>query len=211
MNRILDISDIKLSKNFMSVSNEKSEVCDHTQEEKVNSEKKKGDTSIRYGDEIKRAAISSFVDLGWTRDQVSKEFNLGANTLNIWISQEKQNGRDLIKERQVRALSSYRYNDRCVALLSDFFKLCKQASEELKSNPDIDAVTKVSKIASLAQSYEAAMKATRLGAPVTNRSSMALSIMDALADHIRKEHPDVSDDIVEALKTFNKKLIEIVE
>lgn len=152
-------------------------------------------------DKVRRAYIFDKLSL----DKCAEVYGISYPTVQRWKKQALEQGDDWDKVRTAQTLSGGEVEDTARELLTDLIIIFKNTTDSVKSD-EIDSVTKVKLLASLADSYNKAVSANRKLMPVTDKLAIAMTVMEMLGRYIQETKPEAMPIFVEILVPFGEVL-----
>lgn len=152
-------------------------------------------------DKVRKAYIFDKLPL----DKCASLHGISYATVQRWKNQARARGDDWDKVRTAQTLSGGEVEDTARELLTDLIIIFKNTTDSVKSD-EIDSVTKVKLLASLADSYNKAVSANRKLMPVTDKLAIAMTVMEMLGRYIQETKPEAMPIFVEILVPFGEVL-----
>lgn len=160
---------------------------------------------MAYAQEDKDKVRKSYISDRLSLDSVASIHGIPYQTVQRWKKQAKEHGDDWDKIRAAQTLSGGEVEDTARELLTDLIIIFKNTTNSVKSD-EIDSVTKVKLLASLADSYNKAVSANRKLMPVTDKLAIAMTVMEMLGKYIQDTKPEAMPVFVEILVPFGEVL-----
>lgn len=126
-------------------------------------------------------------------------------TVQRWKKEARANGDDWDKVKSAQALAGGEIEEVARTLLTDLIIIFKNTTDSVKSD-EIDSVTKVKLLASLADSYNKSVSANKKLMPVTDKLAVAMTVMEMLGRYIQDTKPEAMAVFVEILVPFGELL-----
>lgn len=152
-------------------------------------------------DKVRKAYIFDKLPL----DKCASLHGISYATVQRWKNQARARGDDWDKVKSAQTLAGGEIEDVARELLTDLIIIFKNTTDSVKSD-EIDSVTKVKLLASLADSYNKAVSANRKLMPVTDRLAVAMTVMELLGEYIKEHKPEAMAVFVEILVPFGELL-----
>lgn len=152
-------------------------------------------------DKVRRAYIFDKLSL----DKCVEVYGISHPTVQRWKKDALASGDDWDKIRAAQTLAGGEMEDTARELLTDLIIIFKNTTDSVKSD-EIDSVTKVKLLASLADSYNKAVSANRKLMPVTDKLAIAMTVMEMLGKYIQDTKPDAMPIFIEILVPFGEVL-----
>lgn len=152
-------------------------------------------------DKIRRAYIFDKLPL----DKCAMLHGISYPTVQRWKKQALDNGDDWDKVKSAQTLAGGEIEDVARTLLTDLIIIFKNTTDSVKSD-EIDSVTKVKLLASLADSYNKSVSANKKLMPVTDKLAVAMTVMEMLGRYIQDTKPEAMAVFVEILVPFGELL-----
>lgn len=152
-------------------------------------------------DKVRRAYIFDKLPL----DKCAVLHGISYPTVQRWKKEARANGDDWDKVKSAQALAGGEIEDVARTLLTDLIIIFKNTTDGVKSD-EIDSVTKVKLLASLADSYNKSVSANKKLMPVTDKLAVAMTVMEMLGRYIQDTKPEAMAVFVEILVPFGELL-----
>ncbi len=128
------------------------------------------------------------------------------STAQRWKRQARAAGEDWDKLRAATLLAGEGMENVARQMLADYVVQHKALMDEINTNPDLGAAAKVDMLASLADSFNKTVAASRKVLPETNKLATALTVLNRLSDFVRERFPQHAGAFVEILEPFGDDL-----
>lgn len=152
-------------------------------------------------DKVRRAYIFDKLPL----DKCAMLHGISYPTVQRWKKQALEQGDDWDKVKSAQTLAGGEIEDVARTLLTDLIIIFKNTTDGVKSD-EIDSVTKVKLLASLADSYNKSVSANKKLMPVTDKLAVAMTVMEMLGRYIQDTKPEAMPAFVEILVPFGEVL-----
>lgn len=152
-------------------------------------------------DKVRKAYIFDKLPL----DKCASLHGISYATVQRWKNQARARGDDWDKVKSAQTLAGGEIEDVARELLTELIIIFKNTTDSVKSD-EIDSVTKVKLLASLADSYNKAVSANRKLMPVTDKLAIAMTVMEMLGRYIQETKPEAMPIFVEILVPFGEVL-----
>ena len=129
-----------------------------------------------------------------------------AGTAARWKRQAKEAGDDWDKMRAACLLSGEGVETVARQMLADYVMQHKALMETISTDADMKAEVKVQLLASLADSFNKTVAASKRVLPETSELATALNVLDRLSTFIREQFPQHGPAFVEILEPFGTVL-----
>ncbi|WP_215782027.1 DUF1804 family protein [Paludibacterium sp. B53371] len=128
------------------------------------------------------------------------------STASRWKREAQDEGDDWDKLRAAAILAGDGIESVARAALAGFLTQYQATMEALNDNLDIPAEKKVQMLASLADSFNKTVAASRRVLPETSQLATAMEVVQKLAGFIREKYPKHAQAFVEVLEPFGEEL-----
>jgi len=128
------------------------------------------------------------------------------STAARWKRLARAAGEDWDKLRAATLLAGEGMENVARQMLADYVVQHKALMDEINTNPELGAAAKVDMLASLADSFNKTVSASKRVLPETNKLATALTVVNRLSDFIRERFPQHASAFVEILEPFGEVL-----
>lgn len=139
-------------------------------------------------------------------EEAARKARVSAGTAARWKREARARGEDWDKLRAATLLAGEGVEAVARQMLADYVTQHQALMEQITKNPDLPAAAKVSALASLADSFNKTVAASRRVLPETNELAVALQVVNRLADYVRTRFPQHGPAFVEILEPFGDEL-----
>lgn len=157
---------------------------------------------------LKAACRAAYID-NMPLTQIAKAQNVPLATLRSWKRRALEQGDDWDK---LRAATCWRASEGMEAVarqtLSDYVLQHKALMGEIIEAQDMTAREKTQALASLADSFNKMVSASRRVLPETNELSVALRVIQMLTEFVRRQFPQHAAALLEVLEPFADEVAE---
>lgn len=160
---------------------------------------------MAYAQEDKDKVRKSYISDRLSLDSVASVHGIPYQTVQRWKKQAKEHGDDWDKIRAAQTLAGGEMEDTARELLTDLIIIFKTTTDSVKSD-EIDSVTKVKMLASLADSYHKAVSANKKAMPETDKLAIAMTVIEMLGKYIQEHKPELLGVFLEILEPFGELL-----
>ncbi|VVE35383.1 DUF1804 family protein [Pandoraea fibrosis] len=161
---------------------------------------------MSHNPEVRLAARSAYVYQRLPMEQVAAQLRVATSTLRRWREAAREAGDDWETARAAASLSQHANADVARRVIEDFLLMHESISESIKSEHTLSAIAKAKALASLADSYHKTMAAFRRAAPTVNRYSVALDVLNDLAEFVKVDAPHAADILLAVLPDFAQRV-----
>ncbi|MGC0153291.1 DUF1804 family protein [Chromobacterium vaccinii] len=131
------------------------------------------------------------------------------STASRWKRESTEAGDDWDKLRAAHILAGGGIENIARAALSGFMVQYQATMEALQVDPDTPAEKKVSMLASLADSFNKTIAASKRVLPETSQLATAMDVVQKMAMFIRENYPQHTAAFVEVLQPFGDELAKL--
>jgi hypothetical protein len=128
------------------------------------------------------------------------------STAQRWKRQARAAGEDWDKLRAATLLAGEGMENVARQMLADYVVQHKALMDLINTDAELGAAAKVDMLASLADSFNKTVAASRKVLPETNKLATALAVINRLSDFIREHFPQHAVAFVEILEPFGEVL-----
>lgn len=139
-------------------------------------------------------------------EMAALQCGVSMSTAGRWKRESLDAGDDWDKLRAANILAGGGIENVARAALTGFMTQYQATMDTLNSNAEIQAETKVKMLASLADSFNKTVSASRRVLPETSQLATAMEVVQALAVFIRENYPQHAAAFVEILEPFGNTL-----
>ena len=161
---------------------------------------------MAHGEEIRRAVRSAYVS-----DQLALEVAANAQgvplaTVRRWKSDAKRAGDDWDKARAALEIAGGGLEEVLRQTLGVVVRQVQATMDALEGATDMPPAAKVQAMASLADSYNKLIAASRRVMPETDQLGTALAVVQRLLEFVRKNYPQHGAALSEVLEPFGEEI-----
>ena len=158
-------------------------------------------------DDAKRQALrAAYVHERLPLEEAARKAGVPASTAARWKRQAKAAGEDWDKLRAATLLAGEGMEHMARQMLADYVVQHAALMEEISANTELGPAAKVGMLASLADSFNKTVAASRRVLPETDKLATALGVVNRLADFVREHFPQHVAAFVEILEPFGETL-----
>lgn len=139
-------------------------------------------------------------------EMAALQCGVSMSTAGRWKREAETAGDDWDKLRAANILAGGGIENVARAALTGFMTQYQATMDTLNSNAEIQAEAKVKMLASLADSFNKTVSASRRVLPETSQLATAMEVVQALAVFIRENYPQHAAAFVEILEPFGNTL-----
>lgn len=161
---------------------------------------------MAHKDEKRQALRTAYVHDRLSLEQAAGKAGVPLSTAQRWKRQARETGEDWDKLRAASLLAGEGMESVARQMLADYVVQHKALMDEINTNPELGAAAKVNMLASLADSFNKTVAASRKVLPETNKLATALSVINKLSDFVRERFPQHAAAFVEILEPFGEEL-----
>lgn len=140
--------------------------------------------------------------------QIAAAHNVPPGTLRGWKRRDAARGDDWDKLRAANLLAGEGMEAVARQTLSDYVRQHKALMDEILGAGDMTAREKTQALASLADSFNKMVSASRRVLPETSELSVALRVIQLLAAFVQREFPRHAAALLEVLEPFADEVAE---
>ena len=141
---------------------------------------------------------------GWPFEEIAKHMGVRKATVQKWHAQDKQQGINWGKEK--KCTNARTFDEHIASVLDDYLVVHQQVMENLKSDREIDVMTKTRMLASLADTFTKTTKAASKISPEIHHIAAAQEVLTKLTQYIIHHHKDKAEYFAEILENFGYQL-----
>lgn len=158
-------------------------------------------------DDTKRQALrAAYVHDRLPLEEAARKAGVPVSTAQRWKRQAKAAGEDWDKLRAATLLAGEGMEHVARQMLADYVVQHKALMDAISTNADLGPAAKVDMLASLADSFNKTVAASRRVLPETDKLATALGVVNRLADFVREHFPQHVAAFVEILEPFGETL-----
>lgn len=158
-------------------------------------------------DDTKRQALrAAYVHDRLPLEEAARKAGVPISTAQRWKRQARAAGEDWDKLRAATLLAGEGMENVARQMLADYVVQHKALMEEISADTELGPAAKVDMLASLADSFNKTVAASRRVLPETDKLATALGVVNRLADFVREHFPQHVPAFVEILEPFGETL-----
>lgn len=161
---------------------------------------------MAHSKEVREAVKRHYVHDRMPLEQAAKLRDVSPATVGRWKKEAAENGDDWDKQRAALLLAGDGIEAVARQMLADYLIQHQAMMEEISKSTDINAGKKVEMLASLADSFNKTVAASKRVLPETNELATAMDVVQKLADFIRTHYPQHARIFAEVLEPFGDEL-----
>ena len=138
--------------------------------------------------------------------QISTAHGVPLATLRSWKSRALKSGDDWDKLRGAQALAGEGVESIARQMVGDYVVQHKALMESVLASGDITPAKKVEALASLADSFNKMIAASKRVLPETGELAVALRVLRLLGEYVQREYPQHANALLEVLEPFAAEL-----
>jgi len=153
-------------------------------------------------DKVRRLYVFDRIGL----EVAALQCGVSMSTASRWKREALEDGDDWDKLRAAAILAGDGIESIARAALTGFLTQFQTTMDTLNANADMPAEKKVQMLASLADSFNKTVAASRKVLPETSQLATAMDVVQRLAGFIREHHPQHAKVFVDVLEPFGQEL-----
>ena len=138
--------------------------------------------------------------------QIATAHGVPLATLRSWKKRALDTGDDWDKLRGAQALAGEGVEAIARQMVADYVVQHKALMEAVLTAKDINPAAKVAAIASLADSFNKMIAASKRVLPETGELAVALRVLRLLGEYVQREYPQHANALLEVLEPFAAEL-----
>jgi hypothetical protein len=159
--------------------------------------------------EKKTAARAAYIYEALTLEVIAQRVCASLGTVSRWKREALASGDDWDRARSAARLSGQGTEAVTQAVMEDFVLLFQSTLTEVNTATDIKPLVKAEIISRLSDAYHKTMSAVAKGNPKLNKLAVAMEVMQALAEFVRKCYPKHANAFAEILEPFGEEVAKI--
>lgn len=164
---------------------------------------------MAHGREKRDAVRTAYIHERMPLDIAALKAGIPPSTAARWKRRAKELGDDWDKLRAACLLSGDGVESVARQMLADYVVAHKAIMDVIASGEDIPADKKVAMLASLADSFNKTVAASKRVLPETSELATALNVLDRLSNFIREQFPQHGPAFVEVLEPFGAEIARV--
>ncbi|MFB9160193.1 DUF1804 family protein [Chromobacterium violaceum] len=156
-------------------------------------------------DKLRRLYVFDRISL----EVAAMQCGVSMSTASRWKRELAEAGDDWDKVRAAHILAGGGIESIARAALSGFMVQYQAVMEALQVDANLPAEKKVGMLASLADSFNKTIAASKRVLPETSQLATAMEVVQSLAAYIRENHPQHAAAFVEILEPFGNELANL--
>lgn len=164
---------------------------------------------MAHKDEKRQALRAAYVHDRLPLETAADKAGVPISTAQRWKRQARAAGEDWDKLRAASLLAGEGMENVARQMLADYVVQHKALMDLINGDADMGAAAKVAALASLADSFNKTVAASRRVLPETNKLATALTVLNRLSDFVRERFPQHASAFVEILEPFGEVIGEL--
>ena len=161
---------------------------------------------MAHAREKREAVRAAYIHERLPLDIAAMKAGVPASTATRWKRRAKELGDDWDKMRAACLLSGEGVESVARQMLADYVVAHKAIMDAIGTDETIEAKCKVQMLASLADSFNKTVAASKRVLPETSELATALNVLDRLSNFIREHFPQHGPAFVEVLEPFGAEI-----
>ncbi len=161
---------------------------------------------MAHGDDIRRAVRAAFIFQQLTLEVAALKSGVPIATARRWKREALDAGDDWERARGAQMIAGGGIEDVVRQTLAVVVQQVQATVEQIQREPDMDPVTKVKLLSSLADAYNKLMSVAKRLMPETDRLAVAMGVLKDLSEFVRSDHPRHMQAFAEILEGFGARL-----
>jgi hypothetical protein len=161
---------------------------------------------MAHEDAKRQAVRAAYVFDRLPLEQAATKAGVPQSTAARWKRAGRAAGDDWDKLRAANLLAGEGMENVARQMLADYVVQHKALMDIINTDPELGAAQKVDMLASLADSFNKTVAASRRVLPETDKLATALGVINKLSDFIRERFPQHAAAFVEILEPFGEVL-----
>lgn len=166
---------------------------------------------MAHSKDVVAAVRASYVFEGLYLKDIERRHRLPGRTVERWKRRAFEKGDDWDTARAAVRMSRGGEEVLAANVLEQFVYLFQATLTELKDNDELKAPQKVEALSKLADAYGKTTAAMRRANPNLSKLSIAMEVLDLLAQFVRKRAPQAAPALLEVLEPFGAELTAKLE
>ena len=163
---------------------------------------------MAHSETTRQAVRQAYVFDRLSMEQAALRAGVSFGTASRWKKQAKASGEDWDKLRAANLLAGNGVEEVARQMLADYVVQHKTLMELIAEDAKATAGEKVSMLASLADSFNKTVAASRRVLPDTNELAVALEVINLLGEYVRDTFPHYAPAFLEILEPFSVVLAQ---
>jgi len=164
---------------------------------------------MAHGSEKVAAVRAAYVHERLPLDMAAARAGVSSGTATRWKRKAREAGEDWDKLRAACLLAGDGVEAVARQMLADYVVQHKAMMDIISSDADMPAAAKVDMLASLADSFNKTVAASKRVLPETSELATALSVLDKLGLFIRDHYPQHGPAFLEVLEPFGAEVAKL--
>ncbi len=161
---------------------------------------------MAHSEDTRRAVRASFVF-----DQISLEVaapmhGVPVATARRWIREARAAGDDWEKARSAQMIAGGGMEDVVRQTMAAMVQQVQATMDAIQAAPDMPPAAKVQALASLADSYNKLIAASKRLMPETDKLGVAMDVIKRFGEFVAKRKPALASEFVELIEPFGEEL-----
>ena len=161
---------------------------------------------MAHSPDIRRAVRASYVFDQLALDIAAAKHSVPTATARRWIREARAEGDDWDKARAAQMIAGGGIEDVVRQTLAVVVQQVQATVEAIQLSADMDPASKVQALASLADSYNKLIAASRRVMPETDRLAIAMDVLKRFGEFIAMKKPGLAGEFVEQIEAFGDEI-----
>ena len=157
-----------------------------------------------YSRDKRARARAAYIHDNLPAEQIARMLGVSEPTVRRWKRLAKDKGDDWDKARGASLLAGSGIEDVARQMLAEFVMRYQTLTDGVLNNSEMSMQDKVSALASLADTFNKVVAASRRVLPETNELAVALQTLTMLGDFVRDSYPKHAGALLEVLEPFGE-------
>lgn len=163
---------------------------------------------MAYSEETRRALRSAYVYKALSLEAAAEQIQVAFGTASRWRREAKEAGDDWDQARTASMMAGQGAEAVSQLVLQEFMTLFQSTIEQLKTDVKATPIAKAEALSRLSDAYNKAISAAAKSNPKLNKLSVAMEVLQLLANFIRDDHPHLTESFLMILEPFGEKISE---
>lgn len=155
---------------------------------------------------VRDAVRSAYVFDGLTLPRISERTGVSQPVIRQWKSRAKAHGDDWDRARLASQMGARGVADSAEAMLVRYLHQAQALMPQIEHDTEISIAEKIKLMALLSDSYAKMTASFARANPRLNELSLAMEVIQMLADHVAANHREQAPALVSALESFGPVL-----
>lgn len=164
---------------------------------------------MAHDDATQREARKKYIFERQTLPTIAVAIGVSEATIRRWKRDAAAAGDNWEQARAANAIAGGGLDGLIIEVVQDYVTMHQATIDDLRNNPDIDAIDKARVLAALADAFTKTVSAAGRVSPKISELGVAMDVLKRLAEFTTREFPAIAPSLLEVLEPFGSHLSEV--